>query len=270
MSTIKFVNTDIEVILGDSIYQYEKKHGQRLNPADPERLMIDCMAYRELTMREQMNGAMRQNFVQLACDAALNMWGELFGCSRNTNESDDSYRERIMALNKGSLGTAAAYRARLLGVRDIVDVQLMRHYDDPTIAPGVVEFSALQESNNGVIKPDADHIRMMRDSVHEDSFGVLGVDMVYATPVAVPISGTITIVNEVLYNKDKVKADVLKKVKEYIDTLSKKFDSTCDILYLDELIKGIDGVFRITDIALYVDKLTKFQYYTMGTITIII
>lgn len=269
MSTIKFINTDIETILNGTVDSYEKQ-GMKLNPADPERIMIDVMAYRELIMREQMNGAMRQNFVQLAAGAALDMWGELFGCARNNDEHDDDYRTRILALNKGSLGTKEAYRARLMGVADISDVKLVRRYDDPAVQPGSVLFSALQHGGNGILKPDADHIRMMMDSVHEKAFGVLGVDMVYVEPTAVPVSGTITIVNEVSYNADKVKADVLRKVKEYIASLSEKFESTFDTLYLDGLIKNVDGVFRVTDIALSVTKLTKFQYYTAGIITITI
>lgn len=268
MGAIKFVNTDIEMILSESIAQYERKFGQKLNPADAERIMIDCMAYRELILREQMNGVIRQNFVQMATGAALDMWGELFGCIRNANEDDENYRARIMVLNKSSIGTEAAYRARLMGVSDIADVQLINRYKDATVPPGKVHFSALQRGNAGILKPDDEHVRMMLISIFDKSFGMLGVEMLYIEPTAVPISGIITIVNEVSYNTDKVKADVLKKVKEYIASLSERFESTFDTLYLDGLIKNVDGVFRVTDIALNVTKLTKFQYFTSGAITI--
>ena len=63
MSEIQFITNDPETILAETIATYQQAAGEVLNPADPERILIDAMAYRESILRARMEFLMRQNFV---------------------------------------------------------------------------------------------------------------------------------------------------------------------------------------------------------------
>ena len=66
MADINFISKDAEQILADTLSEYQRQAGTKLNPADAETIVIDCMAYREIILRGEMEKLMRQNFVQFA------------------------------------------------------------------------------------------------------------------------------------------------------------------------------------------------------------
>lgn len=137
MSTIQFIPNNPENILAETIATYSQRYGEPLNPADPERIMIDVMAYRENVLRGAMENLMRQNFVQYASAPHLDNRGALFGVGRLDGETDDDYRLRILNSPHSAIGTENAYRLAILSLEQIADITIERKSDDPTLPPGV-------------------------------------------------------------------------------------------------------------------------------------
>ena len=133
MADKQFIQNDPEQILADTIATYQQNTGIRLNTADPERMLINCMAYREMILRGNMEYLMRQNFVQYASSDNLDDWGELFGVIRLDGESDDNYRQRILSSTKGTIGTLEAHRQRILATPGVCDIRIFRKSDDNTL-----------------------------------------------------------------------------------------------------------------------------------------
>lgn len=85
MSTLPepvFFDRDVNTITAEYIDMYEKLTGKVLQPAQPERLFIDLIAYRETLLRIQAQEAAKQNLVRFAKGAMLDYIGELDRCTR--------------------------------------------------------------------------------------------------------------------------------------------------------------------------------------------
>ena len=78
-STPEFITADLAAIVAEMVAQYEAATGRTLQPAQPERLLIDCWAYREYLMRQAFQDAALQNLVAFARFPALHFLGELVG-----------------------------------------------------------------------------------------------------------------------------------------------------------------------------------------------
>ena len=78
----QFVSADPEQITQEMVSLYETIVGRTLHPAQPERLFIDVMAYRECLLRQAMQEAAEQNLVSFARDAALDQLGNNLGIKR--------------------------------------------------------------------------------------------------------------------------------------------------------------------------------------------
>ncbi len=77
-----FIDRDPAQVVNDIITRYQDVSGKTLYPAQPERLMIDVMAYREALMRIQFQEAAKQNLIQYASGVILEHHAALFGISR--------------------------------------------------------------------------------------------------------------------------------------------------------------------------------------------
>lgn len=268
-----FIESDPEVTLSDMIADYQRKADAKLNPADPERLMIDCMAYRETIIRGRMEFLMRQNFVQYASGSSLDDWGELLGVDRATGESDDSYRVRIINGAHGTLGTKAAYEARIMLLPTISDITIQRKFENPTLPAGTVELIPLitaevdgmtignphnQDTENAIIA-----------SINADNFGVLGVRFVFthATPIAV--NGSIEVRPILGYNKAELLESINRNINKYFASVSLKFDNKFGVFDLERVIIATNGVMSISDMSFpNVPTQQTGHYYTKGAITI--
>ncbi|MDA8428202.1 MAG: baseplate J/gp47 family protein [Geobacteraceae bacterium] len=85
MSTLAdpvFFDRDVNTITAEYIDMYEKLTGKVLQPAQPERLFIDLIVYRETLLRIQANEAAKQNLVRYAQKDMLDYIGELDRCTR--------------------------------------------------------------------------------------------------------------------------------------------------------------------------------------------
>ena len=77
-----FVEYDPEEITRQLVEAYESIVGKTLHPAQPERLFIDVIAYRECLIRQAIQEAAEQNLIAYARDAALDHLGANIGVSR--------------------------------------------------------------------------------------------------------------------------------------------------------------------------------------------
>lgn len=77
-----FIEYDPEEITRQLVSLYESTVGKTLHPAQPERLFIDVIAYRECLLRQAIQEAAEQNLVAFARDAALDQLGANIGVNR--------------------------------------------------------------------------------------------------------------------------------------------------------------------------------------------
>jgi phage-related baseplate assembly protein len=82
MTQPQFLSLDGEQIVSELIQIYEGITGRVLQPAQPERLLINAFAYRELILRQQIQNAALQTLVSFASAPALDYLGELVGVQR--------------------------------------------------------------------------------------------------------------------------------------------------------------------------------------------
>lgn len=77
-----FVNTDPAQIVSESIAFYEAQTGKILQPAQPERLLINDWAYREALLRNAINETGAQNLIDFATAPVLDYLAAFFGVTR--------------------------------------------------------------------------------------------------------------------------------------------------------------------------------------------
>lgn len=84
MALIKpnLIDRDASVIVQEMIAFYEAATGKTLQPAQPERLVINSLAYREVLLRNSIQSASEQNLVSFATFPMLDALGELVGVTR--------------------------------------------------------------------------------------------------------------------------------------------------------------------------------------------
>ncbi|ACF12739.1 Baseplate J family protein [Chloroherpeton thalassium ATCC 35110] len=78
----QFISTDADEVLTEMIQQYENMAGKTLNPAQPERLMLDLLAYRETLLRISIQEIAKQNLLAYALGDQLDFLAELVGVTR--------------------------------------------------------------------------------------------------------------------------------------------------------------------------------------------
>lgn len=77
-----FINYDPDEITQQLVELYEQIVGKTLYPAQPERLFINVIAYRECLIRQAIQEAAEQNLVEYARDAALDHLAQNVGVTR--------------------------------------------------------------------------------------------------------------------------------------------------------------------------------------------
>lgn len=87
LSDPSFVDRDGEAVTADAVAMYEAMTGKTLQPAQPERLLVDVVAYRELVWRVALNEAAKLNLVRYARGEILDHVAELVTVSRLAAQS---------------------------------------------------------------------------------------------------------------------------------------------------------------------------------------
>lgn len=77
-----FIDRDVQKIQSELIALYESYTGKTLQPAQPERLLINAFAYREGLIREAIQDAAVQNLVKFSSAPVLDRLGDLLGVVR--------------------------------------------------------------------------------------------------------------------------------------------------------------------------------------------
>jgi hypothetical protein len=276
MEEITFIDKDPEQILNDTIALYQTKSGAILNSADPERILIDCMGYREVLLRNGMEWLMRQNFVQLAEGSKLDYWGGLFGIDREDNETDENYRVRILETNKSEgTGTKAAYKSRMLSLSGVADVLIYTKNDDETLFPGTVRMIPIQRIidpetliSSGVVHNAALESEIMA-AILSDEFGVVGNVFLFADAVPVAINGTINVRAITGFDQEVLMSNINYQLDRYFGQLSLSFDSEFGISGVNTYLNNAEGLQQVTAINFPdVPVLSTREFYQKGDVTI--
>lgn len=274
MADIQFIKNDPDQILADTVSEYQRLAGAKLNPADAEMILIDCMAYREAILRGSMEETMRQNFVQYATGVNLDNWGALWGINREKGETDDEYRVRILAVAKGTIGTKAAYFARIMAVPGVSDILIIQKVDDNTLPPGVIKLIPLmQQTSERMIEHGAVHDedlkRRIMESITADDFGIIGPVFMFQEAVPVAVNGIIDVRGVLGFNVELLRQNIVLKVEEYFGELSKKFDSSFGEFDLERKVLEAEGVLKVTRMSFpNVPTIGTGEFYTEGEVLI--
>lgn len=78
----EFVTRDVQAISDEMVAYYEGLVGKVLQPAQPERLLINAFAYREGLLRQAIQDAALQNLVNFSSAPVLDELGQLLGVTR--------------------------------------------------------------------------------------------------------------------------------------------------------------------------------------------
>jgi hypothetical protein len=275
MSEIVFIEKNPEAVLSDTIALYQQKAGVVLNNADPERILIDCMGYREVLLRNQMEWLMRQNFVQLAVGLSLDNWGQLFGVVRLINESDDEYRTRILAFNKSEgIGTKAAYKARILSLTGVADVLLYSKNDDNSLLPGRVRIVPIQKIIDADqiefgIEHNSDLESAILAAISTDEFGVVGNIFNFQTAVPVLVNGVISVRKLNGFDDEIFLSNIEFQLNRYFGQLSLNFGLEFGITQLNSYLVNTAGLQQVVSLTFTdVPVLTEGEFYQRGVISL--
>lgn len=77
-----FIDRDAQAVTAEMVARYEAVSGKTLFPAQPERILLDQVAYRETLIRIAIQEAARQNLARYARYPMLDYLGELTGVKR--------------------------------------------------------------------------------------------------------------------------------------------------------------------------------------------
>jgi phage-related baseplate assembly protein len=107
-----FVTNDAQARVAELVARYEAATGKTVYPAQPERLLIDNIAYADANLRAAIQYAGEQNLLAYAEGAALEHLAAFFGVTRLDGEEDEHLRERVrLAPESFSVaGSRGAYR----------------------------------------------------------------------------------------------------------------------------------------------------------------
>ncbi|WP_300828397.1 baseplate J/gp47 family protein [uncultured Rikenella sp.] len=274
MSEIQFIANDPEAILSETIATYQQAAGETLHPADPERILIDVMAYRENVLRARMEFLMRQNFVQYATAPALDNWGALFGVSRLSDEADDECRLRILNNTHQAIGTEEAYRQRILSLPEVSDLMITRKSDEPTLPPGTIRLTPLMRavSQDGV-ESGAVHTAELEqtilNTIQAADFGVIGPKFIFSEAHPVPLSGRVSVRAVLGADRETLERNVNRKIAAYFGTLSLHYAGDFGAYDLERAVLAADGVLSVAAVDFSnIPVKRPADFYVQGAVTV--
>lgn len=276
MADIEFIKKDPELILEETIAEYQRRAQTKLHPADAEMILVDCMTYREMILRGEMENLMRQNFVQYASGKNLDNWGALWGIGREAGETDDEYRIRILAVAKGTIGTRSAYFSRIKSVAGVSDILIIQKFEDNTLPPGYVRLIPLMKTVSGNMVEGAgvhdDALeRNIMESITAEDFGIIGPVFVFQPAVPVPVNGSVEVRSILGFDENQLQRNVSLKIEEYFGQLSRQFSGEFGVFDLERKILEATGVVKVIHMDFpNVPTTNTGEFYTQGNITIIL
>ncbi len=270
----EFIDKDPEKIITNTVAHIEQKYGQKISEVSPERILADVFAYRELNIRIDMEQLMQQNFVQTATGVALDRWGELFGYTRSTGETDAQYRSRIIKTYAVVVnGTKQAYESKVKAIPEVLDAFIISKREDKTLPPGVLKVTILEKSEaDGIVSgkvPDSDVQLKVNQTLLNPEFGIIGDDITFKAPVTVPVNGSVSILKQLGYDDAELLKNINFQLSSYFGKLSQSFSSSFGVYDLEKELLKAGGVSQVTALAFTnIPTLKVGEFYIKGTINI--
>lgn len=270
------VENNPATILSDIVTKYESAVGRTTYTADPDRLMLNVLAYRESLVRALLNRVSDANYPQTATGDRLDYWGQIIGVSRNTDESDDAYRVRILAKSDSStspIGSRSRYQSLVKAMSGVSDVLVRNLRDGEDLAVGEVKFVLIEKKTDdrgfvyGTSSTEELHSAII--SALERSAETLEGDyFVCESATPAHIAGTIHVRKKI--TAGNITDAVTNAIDTYLASLSVSYNSTYDEPTLQRAIEAVDGVYGVVSISLSVPVLDVKDFYSKGNVTLTI
>ena len=194
---------------------------------------------------------------------------------RLEEESDESLRERILVSTRGKIGPYEAYRQRILAISGVSDIAIIRKCEDNTLPPGVARLIPIMERQTPELTTtgvphDAMLEMAIQESINAVDFGIIGAVFIFQQAVPVPVNGAVTVRGIVNYPREQLKKNVERRIDDYFNRLSLKFDNEFGAYDLEREILAADGVLTNGVVVSFSNVPTKHlgEFLTKGTVNI--
>ncbi|MBX8803210.1 baseplate J protein [Ochrobactrum sp. MR28] len=141
--------------------------------SDPVNILLEVDAYRDLIIRARINSAAKANLVAFAVGADLDHLAAFYGVIRMANETDDSFRDRLLIEIKGRSTGGSKYWYAAAARRADVRIKAVVVYREKLFP--VIHIAVLSHENGGI--PDlamldavkavvmSDQVRLVNDTI---------------------------------------------------------------------------------------------------------
>lgn len=233
-----FIDHDPAAVGSRLIEGFEAAMGRTLQPAQPERLFIDWLAYQFSLLRIEVQETGEQMLLAFARGAVLDHLGAFLGIARLPGETDDRLRERIREAPEtfSVAGPVLAYRALVFGAAaGIVDVAITQP------RAGTVRVAVLTAGG----MPSAEVLAAVRAVLSSAKARPLSdtVEVVPPERVAWTLAATVILAPGV--DQPTVKAAVEKAAAEYVAQQRRGLGRTLVPSQAIAAMQAVAGVYRV-------------------------
>lgn len=127
-----FIERNADSIISEMVARYQELTGKTLQPAQPERLLLNTYAYRELMLREAIQSTALQNLVDFSAAPVLDFLGALVGVTRLAASSAECTIRFTLVVGHGLVTIPAGTR-----VSSNDGKAIFRTKEDTNVAIGV-------------------------------------------------------------------------------------------------------------------------------------
>jgi len=279
-----FIERDYEAIKQRMISSYETKIERTLPDTDPDRLIIEVVAYDIYLLRIGVQDAAKQNLLKYARFPMLDHIGDLKKTPRiGDNETDDAYRDRVYKAPEkfSTCGTEGGYIEHVKAVSEsIIDVSV---FSVPK--SGVADIYVLTKDKwteelllEEQGKPEADktkiegvNLEVIMQKMIEDVLYACNdktvrplteqVNVFFPEKVEFDISANITLYKDAPPDMKQLIQKLETDLQTYISKLSSKLDGGIVRSQIIEVLQQ-DGVFQV-DLIVPVDYLLNHRQFAI-------
>ena len=110
----------------------------------------------------------------------------------------------------------------------------------------------------------------IQESINAVDFGIIGAVFIFQQAVPVPVNGSVTVRGIVNYPREQLKKNVERRIDDYFNRLSLKFDNEFGAYDLEREILAADGVLTNGVVVSFSNVPTKHlgEFLTKGTVNI--
>lgn len=141
---------------------------------DPAKILLEVATYVDQNLRQRINEALRSNLLPYAYGADLDLLGNFYDTPRLANETDDTYRRRIVVSIRGRStgGTEPRYRAVALAADPrVADASVYKIGKSPIVHVAVFSRDAGGVADQALLNAvsaalNAPAVRMVSDEIN--------------------------------------------------------------------------------------------------------